>query len=982
MLGDTVSHYRIIEMLGQGGMGEVYLAEDTRLGRKVALKFLAPELARDRESLARFRNEARAVAELSHPNIATIHDLGEVDGKLFLVFEYVRGETLAARLARGPLPIEETIRIGEAIASGLIEAHARGFLHRDVKSSNVMLTEKSEVKILDFGLAHHIDATQLTRPGTALGTVGYMSPEQSTGSSADVRSEIWSTGVVLYECLTGRLPFMGESAPATLHLVQTQSPAPPSGLRTGVPLDLEGVVMRCLEKNPELRYQHVDDLLADLRRVEQRLVTPPEATQAGTTNTRTATPPSRRWLWAAVTLVVVAAGVVGLRLLDRDQRSTPVDEWTLAVMDFEDLTAQTRSPAVAGFMGLLHVGLVEASPTRVLSPDYLRDLRRRSFGESEGFIDVDHALELARRAGAQHMLGGQVLQVEGGYYATWRLVEPRSGKILEAGRTEIGDLIQVVDDVVPRVADLLADETNLRAREEIPSVAAITTHSTRAAMHFAAAQVAAEEGRWSDERQELERAIEIDPDFALAHLRLSQWYDLNDQRRQAFPIARRAWELRSRLGTRDRERVEAYLAVLGERYDRADAVYREILARWPDDLTTLQDLTSLLAYSWCGEYGLPVADAALRLYPDDVVLMRNHLALLRHAGRHELGVEATYEYLERFPKDPTGWYELRWQCLLNGDLDGANAAIERAVALSDGDQQRRYHLEAIYLRSIHTPRDALTELEAMLDDQNLEPSVRRAIWGMLARIHREIGHVRESQRWRERFWATDEGLRGTRPEFDPWLGEFEEILGQSSVVLDDGGRIVPPAKEMPEWDAERSLSFVFHTARRHIEALVCLGRIDEAERLLNELERIVPPTACCDLEHHVRMKRAWICLVRQDPAGALAYLEPTRLAALTEEAAFGHWMMGDMDTAIRRFEAILARGGHRSGGVGLTHYRLARALEQTGRTAEAAGHYERFLDLWRDADEGLVYPGPGPLFGVAPKEDAVRRLTAIRSGTE
>ena len=302
MLGETISHFRIIEKLGHGGMGEVYLAEDTRLGRKVALKFLAPELARDRESLIRFRNEARAAAELSHPNIATIFDFDEVDGKPFLILEYLEGQTLRERCAQGPLPIDDVARIGKALAAGLSEAHSQGIVHRDMKSANVMLTGKGEVKILDFGLAHRIDATRITREGTTLGTISYMSPEQARGERATERSDIWSLGIVLYECLTGRLPFIGEGS-LILEQIKASPVPPPTGLRTGVPMELEQIVLRCLEKDPDLRFQHADELLASFRAMESYLSSPGLQTAPH--------PPARgkrspAWPRAAVALAVLA----------------------------------------------------------------------------------------------------------------------------------------------------------------------------------------------------------------------------------------------------------------------------------------------------------------------------------------------------------------------------------------------------------------------------------------------------------------------------------------------------------------------------------------------------------------------------------------------------------------------------------------------------------------------------------------------------
>jgi serine/threonine protein kinase len=267
MIGKTISHYKIIEKLGEGGMGVVYKAEDSKLKRQVALKFLPPELTRDTEAKERFVHEARAASALQHTNICTIHAIDETeDGQLFICMDYYKGETLKKKIDQRPLKLDDAIKIAIQIAQGLAKAHEAGIVHRDIKPANIIITEDGEVKIMDFGLVKFEEITTMTKTGTTLGTVNYMSPEQATGEKVDHRSDIWSLGVLLYEILTGQLPFKGDYKPAVIYSILNQTQEPITALRTGVSKSLENLVNKCLEKNASDRYQHADELSVDLRK--------------------------------------------------------------------------------------------------------------------------------------------------------------------------------------------------------------------------------------------------------------------------------------------------------------------------------------------------------------------------------------------------------------------------------------------------------------------------------------------------------------------------------------------------------------------------------------------------------------------------------------------------------------------------------------------------------------------------------------------
>jgi len=278
MIGQTISHYpvfrdpvqrdKILAKLGEGGMGVVYKAEDTRLKRIVALKFLS-DIALGGEEKSRFLREAQAAAALNHPNICTIYAIDEVDGQMFIAMEFIVGQSLREKIEAGPLKIDEAIKFAMQVADGLQAAHEKGITHRDIKSANLMITEKSQVKIMDFGLAKlSRGGTMLTKKGMTLGTAAYMSPEQARGEVVDHRTDIWSLGVVLYEMISGRLPFRGEYEAAMMYSILNEDPEPLTSLRSNVPIDLERVVAKMLAKNPAARYQHVDELPVDLKTID------------------------------------------------------------------------------------------------------------------------------------------------------------------------------------------------------------------------------------------------------------------------------------------------------------------------------------------------------------------------------------------------------------------------------------------------------------------------------------------------------------------------------------------------------------------------------------------------------------------------------------------------------------------------------------------------------------------------------------------
>jgi len=417
MVGSTIQHYRIRERLGKGGMGEVYLAEDTRLGREVALKFLPADAQKDADRRARFLTEARAASALRSSNIAAIYDIGQHEGADYIVMEYVEGETLSKRVHNGALPVREAVDIATQVTDALSDAHSRGIVHRDIKSANIIVTARGQAKVLDFGLAKFLQPPsgqssldsaltigEDTMAGTVLGTASYMSPEQALGRNVDQRSDLFSTGVVFYEMLTGKLPFEGKSFGEVVDAILHQQPPPLARLNYGIPVEVDTIIRKALEKNPDVRYQTARDLFSDLQRVKVDL---DEVERHGTT-IRSG---SGSHLHPPASAPENSIAVVTFTNITRE----PADEWIGSGI------AETVSADLKNVQGLSVIGR-----ERVF--DALRNLG------TDGSRNDDHfAIEIGRGLGARWIVSGAFqrlgvhrVHVPGGFHSSFNLDLPVS----------------------------------------------------------------------------------------------------------------------------------------------------------------------------------------------------------------------------------------------------------------------------------------------------------------------------------------------------------------------------------------------------------------------------------------------------------------------------------------------------------------------------------------------------------------------------
>jgi serine/threonine protein kinase/tetratricopeptide (TPR) repeat protein len=947
MIGKEISHYKIIEKLGEGGMGEVYLAEDTELKRKVALKFLPAQVASEPDALARFKREAQAAAALNHPNIITVYEVGRHEDQTFIAMAYIDGDQLSDALIDG-ISVERAVDVAIQVGEGLDKAHQAGIVHRDVKPDNLIIDKDGRVKILDFGIALFEDVGTSVSESSTVGTIHYMSPEQAREEETDARSDIFSLGAILYEILAGRRPFKGDHSAAVQYSILNEDPAPLSAVKPKISPELERITAKALAKDLNERYQSAAELVADLK-----------AFQSGAAQPSKEKIPVRRFAIPGVLLLIALILLFvtdPFNIMSSSTQDAEASDDVLAIMYFDNL-AQQGDPQRLGeiITNLLITNLSQSQDLKVVSSQRLYDILKMQGKEGAKNIDRSTATEIAQTTGARWMMLGSILQVDPHLIITSQLVDVTTGNI-EASQRLTGAPGETVFDLVDQMTGETRTELAVPVRldvEEPVSVVDVTTSSLDAYRHYLEGLEYRYKYYGPEAGESFRKAIELDSTFAMAHY----WYAFNALNsadfRAAMSAINKAMQYSGHVSEKERLYIESLKAVMEFSIEEAAAKLTQITENYPDEKE---------AFLWLGRIYRPRDYEKALGYYEKIVEMDplhkrsyNEMSYLYDdMGNFEKSIWAINQYIALAP-DEANPYDSRGDLYArNGDIDNALASYQKATEIKPD-----YYASVSKLGNMHLFKGDYEKAESQYKKlvSSDQPNLRSTGRGFPAFIHAYQGRFEEAIEALEISIAADEMEDQLT---DAYAGKFllrgmlYSELGQNDRAITDVEQAAKIAKE------------AYPTLAKQIDLNFCnswaaTGRVAYAESILASYDSVLDTLDLSMLVtyHGAKGMVAWL---KDDLVSA------GRHAETADSLAPNNYMIRFLlsqiyvddqrfDEAIQLLENMLNRyTGSRlqyPPFAARGYYLLGMAYQQAGRNEDAVEQFQMFLEIWKNADPEL-----------------------------